>query len=134
MRHPVRALLIGPAIAPIAYWIGAMAFAWFREFHLSWFQALRELMVIAAFGLPIAYGTAFLWGAPVLYALHRFGWLRAATVVVAGAIGGTIVAAWFAVEQQGVFFQVRMPLAEGAALGTLVGAACWWSGRGNGSR
>src|SRR5437763_16260882 len=109
MRHPIRGLLIGPMIAPIVYWTGAMANAWVRDFRVSWIQALRELMVITAFGLPIAYAAAFVWGAPVLYALHRFGWLRAATVIVAGAIGGTIVALWFAVGQQGSFIQVQMP-------------------------
>ena len=101
MRHPIRGLLIGPLVAPIAYWIGAMAYAWIRGFRLNWYQSLRELTVIAAFGLPIAYAGALVWGAPVLYALHRLGWLRAATLIVAGALGGTIVAVWFAFQQQG---------------------------------
>lgn len=52
MRHPVRSLLIGPMIAPVAYWIGVTAYAWARDFSLGWLQALRELMVITAFGLP----------------------------------------------------------------------------------
>ena len=117
-------------IAPIAYWIGVMAYAWVRDFRLSWFQALRELVTIAAFGLPIAYAAAFVWGAPVLYALHRFGWLRAATVIVAGAIGGTIVAVWFAFDQQGSLIRVHMPLPGGAVLGALVGGTCWWAGQG----
>jgi hypothetical protein len=130
MPHPIRGLLIGPVVAPIAYWIGAIAAAWVRDFRVSWFQALRELGVIAAFGLPIAYTAAFVLGAPVLYALHRLGWLRAATVIVAGAIGGTIVALWFAFEQQGTFFQAKMPLPGGAVLGALVGGTCWWAGQG----
>ena len=131
MRHPIRGLLIGPMIAPIAYWTGVMADAWVRDFRqISWFQALRELMVITAFGLPIAYAAAFVWGAPVLYALHRFGWLRAATVIVAGAIGGTIVALWLGFDQQGSFFRVRMPPSGGAVLGALVGITCWWVGQG----
>jgi hypothetical protein len=130
MPHPIRGLLIGPVVAPIAYWMWAMVAAWVRDFRLSWFQALRELGVIAAFGLPIAYTAAFVLGAPVLYALHRLGWLRAATVIVAGAIGGTIVALWFAFEQQGTFFQAKMPLPGGAVLGALVGGTCWWAGQG----
>ena len=117
-------------IAPIAYWIGVMAYAWVRDFRLSWFQALRELVMIAAFGLPIAYAVAFVWGAPVLYALHRFGWLRAATVIVAGALGGTAVAVWFAFDQQGSIIRVHMPLPGGAMLGALVGGTCWWAGQG----
>lgn len=130
MRHPIRGLLIGPMIAPIAYWVGVMAYAWARDFRLSWFQALRELVMIAAFGLPIAYAAALVWGAPVLYALHRFGWLRAATVIVAGAVGGTIVAGLFALDQQGSLIRVHMPLAGGAVLGALAGGTCWWAGQG----
>ena len=130
MRHPIRGLLIGPLIAPIAYWTGTIANAWVRDFRLSSYQALREFLVITAFGLPVAYTAAFVWGAPVLYALHRFGWLRAATVIVAGAIGGTIVALWFAFDQQGSFIRVQMPLSGGAAIGALVAATCWWAGQG----
>jgi hypothetical protein len=130
MRQPIRGLLIGPAIAPVAYWIGVTAYAWARDFRLNWFQALRELVMIAAFGLPIAYVAAFVWGAPILYALHRFGWLRPATLIAAGAVGGTIVAAWFAFEQQGAFIRAHMPLPGGAVLGALVAGTCWWAGQG----
>lgn len=129
MRHPIRGLLIGPMIAPLAYWIGVMAYAWLRDFRLSWFQALRELMMIAAFGLPIAYAAALILGAPVLYGLHRIGWLRAAPVIVAGALGGTIVAVGFALAQHGdSLIRVHMPLPGGAALGVLVAGTTWWAG------
>lgn len=131
MRHPIRGLLIGPMIAPIAYWIGVMAYAWLRDFRLSWFQALRELMIIAAFGLPIAYAAALVWGAPVLYALYRIGGLRAASVIVAGALGGTLIAVWFAFNQHGdSLIRVHMPLLGGAALGALVAGITWWAGQG----
>jgi hypothetical protein len=129
MRHPIRGLLIGPMIAPVAYWIGVVAYAGVRDFRLSWFQALRELGIIVVFGLPIAYAAAFVWGAPILYALHRFGWLRPATVILAGALGGTIIAAWFAFAQQGSFIRVHMPLSGGAAIGALVAGTCWWAGQ-----
>ena len=130
MRHPIRGLLIGPLVAPVAYWIGVIASAWIRDVRLGWFQALRELAVIAAFGLPIAYTAALVWGAPILYALRRVGWLRAETLIVAGAVGGTIVGAWFAVVQQGSFIRVRMPVLGAAVLGALVASTCWWAGRG----
>lgn len=130
MLHPIRGLLVGPMIAPIAYWVGVMAYSWIRDFRLSWFQALRELLVIAAFGLPIAYAAAFVWGAPILYTLHRFGWLRAGTVIAAGALGGTVVAMLFALDQQGSLIRVHMPLVGGAVLGSLVGGTCWWAGQG----
>lgn len=130
MRHPIRGLLIGPMVAPIAYWIGVVAYAWVSDFRLSWYQALRELTMIVAFGLPISYAAALIWGAPALYILHRLGWLRAANLVVAGALGGTMVAALLAYEQQGTLFRVHMPLPGGALLGALVGGACWWIGLG----
>jgi hypothetical protein len=134
MRHPLRGLLIGPVVAPIAYWIGLMAYAWVFDLGLNWFEALRELVMIAAFGLPIAYAVALVWGAPVLYALHRLGWLRAATLIVAGALGGTIVAVWLAFDQQGSLIRVRMPLPVGAVLGALVAGTCWWAGQGKAER
>lgn len=62
LPHPIRGLLIGPIVAPMAYWIGLMAYVWVRDFRFDWFQALRELMMITAFGLPIAYAVAFVWG------------------------------------------------------------------------
>ena len=129
MRRPIRGLLIGPMIVPIAYWIGVMAYAWIRDVRLDWFPALRELVVIVAFGLPMAYAAALVWGAPVLYALHRLGWLRATPVIVAGAVGGTIVAALIALDQQGSMISIHMPLAGGAALGALAGGSCWRAGQ-----
>jgi hypothetical protein len=108
-----------------------MADAWFRDVRLDWFRALRELVIVAAFGLPIAYAAALVWGAPVLYGLHRLGWLRAATLIVAGALGGTIVGAWFAVVQQGILIRVRMPVLGATVLGALVGGTCWWAGQGS---
>ena len=130
MRHTIRGLLIGPMITPLAYWIGVMAYALAGDSRLSWLKALRELLVVVAFGLPIAYAAALVWGAPILYALHRVGWLRASTVIGAGAIGGTIVAMLFAFGQQGSLIRVHMPLLAGAVLGALAGAACWWAGQG----
>ena len=130
MRHPIRGLLIGPVVAPIAYWIGVVVYAWVSDFRLDWFPALRELVVIVTYGLPIAYAAALVWGAPALYALHRLGWLRATPVIVAGAVGGTIVAVLIALDQQGSMIRIHMPLAGGAVLGALAGGTCWWAGQG----
>ncbi len=130
MRHPIRGFLIGPVVAPLAYWIGAMVHAWIIDFRISWIQALRELMVIAGFGMSIAYAVALVWGAPAVYVLHRLGWLRASTVILTGTLGGTIVAVLFAFLQQGALFQVHMPLLGGAVLGALAGGTFWWTGQG----
>ena len=131
MRHPIRGLLIGPLVAPIAYWIGVMVYGWLNDFRFDWHKSLFELVVSVAFGLPIAYAVTLIWGAPILYALHRIGWLRATTLILAGALGGVLVAVLIAFDQQGALFQVRMPLSGGTVLGALVAVACWWAGRGN---
>ena len=125
LRHPLRALLIAPLIAPPAYWIGVTVAASIQGFHSSTSQALRELAVITAFGLPIAYLITLVWGAPVLYLLYRLGWLRATTVVAAGMAGGIIVALYFAAQQQTSLIRVRMPLSAVALIGSLGGGACW---------
>ena len=135
MRHPLRGFLIGPLVVPLAYWLGGMVYVGLRpDLRLDGAQALRELMLILAFGLPIAYLATLVWGVPALYLLRRLGWMRAWTVIVAGASAGTIVALWFAFNQQGSLFLVRMPVPAGAALGALAGAACWWAGQGRAER
>ena len=129
MRHPLRGLLIGPLAAPVAYWIGVLIWGQLDQRRFDAFQALGELKVILAFGLPVAYATAIVWGAPALYVLHRLGWLRLWTVGLAGAIGGIGVALLFTLSQQGSLIQVRMPWAGGAAIGALAALACWWFGQ-----
>lgn len=129
MRHPVRGFLVGPLLAPLAYWLGVLLVARPSGTRFDGSQALRELMAIVPFGLPVAYAATLLLGAPMLYALHRRRWLHAWSLVTAGAIGGVVVAVLFAWDQQGALFQVMMPLSAGAALGALVAAVTWWTGR-----
>lgn len=129
MRHPIRGLVIGALVAPIAYWIGVLLFARPAGAGFDWSQALRELTAIVPFGLPVAYAATLLLGVPMLYLLRRLRWLKAWTLVVAGAIGGVMVAVLFAWDQQGALFQVIMPLSAGAALGALVAGVTWWAGR-----
>jgi hypothetical protein len=131
LRRPVRGLLIGPVVAPIAYWVAMTADAMVHDVSFNLGHALREVLTICAFGIPIAYAVALVWGAPIIFVLRRLGALRASTVVVAGSLGGAMVAVWFALYQQGDLFRVRMPLPLGAVLGALAGGTCWWAGRGN---
>ena len=131
MRHPVRALLVGPVAVPLAYWLGILVYGLMSHFRFHWLQTLRELVVIFAFGLPIAYLAALVWGAPVVFLLGRLDRLQPLPLIVAGALGGTAVAAWFALIQPGgSIIQVHMSLAAGAALGAIAGIACWWAGQG----
>ncbi len=129
-RHPIRGLLIGPPVAPVGYWLGSLALAWADGRRPGWSQAGRELAVVAAFGLPIAYGATVLWGLPILYALRCLGRLSAWTVILTGAIGGALVSIWFACEQQAAFIQVRLSMPGAVVLGGLAGGACWWLGLG----
>ena len=130
-RHPIRGFLVGPLVAPLGYWGGTIANAWAGGLRFDWSEALRELVTIAAFGLPIAYAAAFVWGAPVLYLLHRLGWLRPSTVIVTGALGGALVSVWFAFAQRGAFIRVPLSVPGAAVLGALAGGTCWWMGRGD---
>ena len=61
MCHPIRGLLIGPLVAPFAYWIGVMAWVGLVEARFDSFRALRELKLILVFGLPVAYAAALAW-------------------------------------------------------------------------
>jgi hypothetical protein len=122
--------MIGPLVAPPAYWLGVVGNAWISGARLEWFDAARNLAVIVAYGLPVTYAVTLVWGAPVLYGLRRLGWLHAATLIPAGALGGTIAARFIAMSQQGALFKVLMPLPAGAVLGALTAAACWWAGQG----
>ncbi|MBI2220275.1 MAG: hypothetical protein HYU53_03610 [Acidobacteria bacterium] len=129
MRHPIRGLLVGPLAAPIGYWAGVVVLAWTQDYRLGLFRALQELVTIAAFALPIAYAVTLAWGVPVLFALRSLGWLRAAPLIGAGAIGGTIVAMLIASYQRGSLIQIRMSLPAGAAIGALVAGTTWWAGQ-----
>ncbi len=129
LRHPIRGLLVGAAVVPFGYWLAMMADALAREVRFDLTRALRELMVITAFGAPLALAAVFMWGAPVVYVLRRLGILRAATVVVTGAAGGALVGLLFAKFQGGALFRVKMPLPLAVVLGALAGGACWLAGR-----
>ncbi|MBI4885818.1 MAG: hypothetical protein HY824_01885 [Acidobacteria bacterium] len=127
-RHPIRALLVSTAVVPLGYWLAMVAEATAHGVRFGVVRALRELMIISAFGGPTALAMAVLWGAPIVYVLIRMGALRMTTVVVAGAAGGALVSLLFAEIQRGGLFRVRMPLPLAIALGALAGGAWWLAG------
>lgn len=130
-RSPLRGLLIGPMVVPVAYWIGIMAFACSRGTCASLSAALRELGVIFAYGLPVTYFAVLVWGAPAVFLFRRLGWLKnPVPLMIVGAIGGALLALLFGFLQEGGLFRVRLPWQAGAALGALAAASCWWQGRG----
>ncbi len=133
LRRPIRGLLVGAAVVPLGYWLAMMVDATAHEMRFNLMRALRELMIITAFGVPIALAAALMWGAPVVYVLHRLGALRAVTAVVTGAVGGALVGLLFARFQGGDLFRVRMPLPLAVVLGALAGGTCWWAGSGRAS-
>ena len=71
MRHTIRGLLIGPLVAPVAYWIGVMLFVRRSARGLDWYPALRELGVIVTFGLPVAYAATLRRAVPGDHAAVR---------------------------------------------------------------
>ena len=116
VRHPLRGFLIGPLVVPLAYWLGGMVYVGLRpDLRLDGAQALRELMLILAFGLPIAYLATLVWGVPALYLLRRLGWMRAWTVIVAGASAGTIASMASRKSSRLVRLQKRSNLAPWSA-------------------
>lgn len=127
-RHPIRALLVSAAVVPVGYWLAMVAEATAHGVRFGVVRALRELMIISAFGGPTALAMALLWGAPIVYVLLRMRALRTTTVVVAGAVGGALVSLLFAEFQGGGLLRVRMPLPLAIALGALAGGAWWLSG------
>lgn len=131
LTRPLRGLLIGALVVPLVYWIAMMVDATVHGVLFDLSRAAREFFIIAVFGAPIAVFVALIWGAPTLWLLRRCGALRGATVVVAGSLGGAMVALAFDVSQAGVLYRVRMPFPLGVLLGTLAGGICWWAGRGN---
>lgn len=134
LRRPIRGLLIGSVVVPLGYWLAMAADATVHEVRFNLVHSLRELMIITAFGVPIALAAALVWGAPVVYLLHRLGWLRAVTMIVTGAVGGALISFLFAKFQTGGLLVVRMPLPLAAALGALAGGTCWLAGGGNAAR
>lgn len=131
LRHPIRGLLVGAVVVPFCYWLAMTADATAHEVRFNLMHSLRELMIITAFGVPMALAAALMWGAPVGYVLHRLGALRAVTVIVTGAVGGALVGLWFAKFQGGDLFRVRMPLPLAVVLGALAGGAFWLASRGS---
>lgn len=132
LRRPIRGLLVGATVVPLGYWLVMMAEAAAHGERFGLVRALRELVIIIAFGGPMALAMVFLWGAPVVYALRLLHVLRWATVVVAGAVGGAMVSLLFAKVQGGDLLRVRMPLPLAVVLGALAGGACWLAGGGRG--
>lgn len=130
VRRFIRGLLVGPLVAPAGYWIGTVAYAFASGLHGGWPEAIREIVPIAQFGLPVAYAATIVWGVPAYFALRRVGWLRAWTLALAGGLGGTMLGVAFAWQQRNVFFTVQMPILGAATLGALVGATCWLAGWG----
>lgn len=128
LRRPIRGLLAGAAVVPLGYWFAMMTEATIHGVRFGVVRTLRELMIVIAFGGPMALAMALLWGAPIVYMLTRMGALRATTVVVTGAVGGALASLLFAEIQSGGLFRVRMPLPLAIALGALAGCAWWLAG------
>ena len=91
MQRPIRGLLLGPLVVPVAYWIGIMAYACTRGRCADLYPALRELGVIFSYGLPVTYLAVLVWGAPAVFLFRRLGWLKnPVALMVVGASGSAL--------------------------------------------
>jgi len=133
LAHPLRGLRIGSMAAPVAHWAAITGSALVGAQRFSGSQSSRDFIMIVLIGQPIAWVVALVWGAPVIWWLQRRGWLARWTVVLAGAVGGTLVAVTLGLAHVGSLFQLRLSPAGGGALGALAGGACWWAGRAEGT-
>lgn len=128
--RPLRAFLIAPLAAPIACAAALLAdriirSAFGTDSTPSVGAALELVTVVGMVGAPVAYGAAFLVGAPMYLALRRFGLLSRWTVWLGAAVIGAVVAQLLQPRLRGELFTVPFPWWVGVAL-ALVSAEVFW--------
>ena len=125
-RPVLRAFVLAPLTAPLAYWVGLIAWGVIRAGvgGMPGVEgALRLLGWVLAVGAPIAYGAALVGGVPVYVVLRRRGRLGRAPLWIAGAAIGSIVAMLLAPGLRSDLFSIPFPWWAGALLGVLVAEA-----------
>jgi hypothetical protein len=127
LRRAVVPFLLAPPVAPVLYWawtfLAGVAESPERR-HAVLQSPLRELLVILAFGAPIAYAAAavtLLLGWPLL---RLRGSLLPAATALAGAMAGLLTAAVLKPHLGSDLFRVELTLPQGAVLGA-GSAACY---------
>jgi hypothetical protein len=123
-RRILGALLIAPLTAPAAYaaFLVAMMLSRvaFGSASSSSLSGIGELVLaVAALGVPLAYGAAFLAGAPIYLVLRRRGVVAPQALWIVGAMIGALVALLLAPQLRGEPVSIRFPWWTGSLLGVL---------------
>jgi hypothetical protein len=122
-RQLVRAFLISPLAAPVAYeavLVGMTLTGVVTRSGSTSLSSLGDLLaVVAAVGLPTAYAAAWLGGIPAYFILRRIGLITPVTLWIGGTIIGASTALLLAPHLRGELFSIRFPVWAGSLLGLL---------------
>jgi hypothetical protein len=123
-RRLLGAFLIAPLTAPAAYAAFLVAMMLARvalgSASSSSLGGIGELVLaVAALGVPLAYGAAFLAGAPIYFVLRHRGVVAPQTLWIVGAMIGAAVALLLAPRLRGDPISIRFPWWAGSLLGVL---------------
>jgi hypothetical protein len=124
----LRAFLIAPLAAPVWFWIQAMVTALldpqFRGGTLT--GAGQALVIVMAFGTPIAYLTALLAVGPALWWLRQHtGGTAAFGCAVIGVTLGAAVAKVIEPSLRGELFSIPLSPIVGAECGAAAAVVFW---------
>jgi hypothetical protein len=130
VSRPVRAFLLAPLAAPIACVAALLADGIVRSLSgngpsPSARSALDLVMAVGTIGVPLAYGAAWLVGAPLYFLLRRFDAVTRWTVWIGAAVIGAVIALFLEPRLRGDLFSLPFPWWVGAAL-ALVSAELFW--------
>ncbi|HEX7796784.1 MAG TPA: hypothetical protein VF456_20620 [Vicinamibacterales bacterium] len=127
MKRLVRASLIAPLTAPVLYYamaIGAALLDPLRRASVSQ-SLLNSLVLVIAFGAPIAYVATLGIGLPLLWIVRRVAPLTLARTILVGFLVGVAVASGLAPWLRGELVSIPLPPWQGALLGGAA-AAVWY--------
>jgi hypothetical protein len=90
-----------------------------------------SLVMILAFGAPIAYAATLVFGVPVYWFLDRRNALRGVPIVATGAAAGLVTALVVEPQFRGELFSIPLGPWRGMALGAATALVFWWLSRTN---
>lgn len=128
---PAKAFIVAPPTAPVLYWVTSVASALAdpNRRNAALHNPLMSLVMVLAFGAPIAYAATLVFGVPVYWFLNRRNALRAAPIVATGAVAGLVTALVVEPQFRGELFSIPLGPWRGMALGAATAVVFWWFSR-----
>lgn len=130
-RHArtLRAFALAPLVAPASLAATLLGTSVIQGFGRAPWPAVRAtadlVLVVAALGIPIAYGAALIGGVPAYLLLRRFDAVRRTPLVCVGGGIGVVVALVLAPYLRGDPLSIPSPWWVGLGLGLVTGEAFW---------